>query len=180
MLCAQCYFWKRRGGNICFYKYPATYKRGLGVLPVLLWYRSCFSPCQVSLLFDYCSLPNVSQLLLVACPVCVWYLSPCLSFVPCRIILVCGELCPVCYLCSRCSLCYPRNPHPPCSLPFELINYPFTRTVLPACLPPANRERSLWFTIYRSIYSKDPKTKNGCITVSFILLLIVQHFSVGI
>ena len=31
MLCAQCYFWKRRGGNIRFYKYPATYKRGLTV-----------------------------------------------------------------------------------------------------------------------------------------------------
>ncbi|CAL8235772.1 unnamed protein product [Arctogadus glacialis] len=83
-----------------------------GVLPVLLWYLSCFSPCQVSLLCDYCSLPDVSQLLLVACPVCVWYLSPCLSFVPCRIIVVCGEFCPVC---SRCSLCYPRHP---CSLPF--------------------------------------------------------------
>ena len=39
--------------------------------------------------------PNVFQLLLVACPVCVWYLSPCLSFVPGRIILVCGEFCPV-------------------------------------------------------------------------------------
>ena len=123
--------------------------------------------------------PNVFQLLLVACPVCVWYLSPCLSFVPCRIILVCGELCPVCYLCSRCSLCYPRNPHPPCSLPFELINYPFTRTVLPACLPPANRDRSLWFTIYWSIYSKDPKTKNRCITVSFYIIvnsLTFQHW----
>ena len=88
------------------------------VLPVLLWYRSCFSPCQVSLLFDYCSLPNVSRLLLVACPVCVWYLSPCLSFVPCRIILVCGEFCPLCYLCSRCSLCSLCYPRHPCSLPF--------------------------------------------------------------
>ena len=29
MLCAQCFFWKRRGGNIFFYKYLATYKRGL-------------------------------------------------------------------------------------------------------------------------------------------------------
>ena len=28
--------------------------------------------------------------------------------------------------------------------------------------------RSLLFTIYWSIYSKDPKTKNGCITVSFL------------
>ena len=26
---AQCYFWERRWGNIRFYKYPATYKRGL-------------------------------------------------------------------------------------------------------------------------------------------------------
>ena len=79
---------------------------------------SCFSPCLVK--FPSCVItapsPNVFQLLLVACPVCVWYLSPCLSFVPCRIILVRGELCPVCYLCSLCS------PHHPCSLPFELIN----------------------------------------------------------
>ena len=60
--------------------------------------------------------PNEFQLLLVACPVCVWYLSPRLSFVPCRIILVCAEVCPVCYLCYLCSRCYR------CSLPFELIN----------------------------------------------------------
>ena len=31
MLCAQCYFWKRRGGNICFSKYPAMYQRGLSL-----------------------------------------------------------------------------------------------------------------------------------------------------
>jgi hypothetical protein len=35
--------------------------------------------------------PNVFQLLHVACPVCVWYLSPCLSFASCLIILVCAE-----------------------------------------------------------------------------------------
>ena len=29
MLCARCYFWKRRGGNIRFSKYPAVCKRGL-------------------------------------------------------------------------------------------------------------------------------------------------------
>ena len=79
---------------------------------------SCFSPCPVE--FPLCVItspsPNVFQLLLVACPVCVLYLSPCL-------LVRCSWLCPVC---SLCSLCSPRHPRHPCSFPFELINNPFT------------------------------------------------------
>ena len=53
----------------------------------------------------------------------VLVLSPCLSFVPCRIIVVCGEFCPVCS-CVPGVPCVPRVTRVPCL--FELINYPFT------------------------------------------------------
>ena len=96
---------------------------------------SCFSPCPVK--FPSCVItapsPNVFQLLLVACPVCLVF-KP-LSFL-CSLsdhFLVCGELCPVC---SRCSRCSPRHP---CSLPFALINYPLIELSAIGSYLPATR-----------------------------------------
>ena len=63
-----------------------------------------------------------------------------LSFL-CSSLWFCCELCPVCYRCYRCHLCYLCSR---CSLPFCVNRLPFTSTVcywvLPACLPPANRD----------------------------------------
>ena len=133
------YTWPRLSWSACFlvlfWCVPLCF---LFYFVISVWFLPM--SCQVSLLCDYCFLPLCVSAV-PCCVPCVWYLSPCLSFVPCQIIVVCGELCPVCYLCSRSSLCYS------CYLRHLL---PFTWTVcywvLPACLPPANRDKG--WTLY--------------------------------